>query len=56
MKIVIPDRIDLTREHLLTLSSLGGKLKVYDDVPKSEEEIIDNIKSCLVNKPINIVS
>lgn len=42
MKIVIPDKIELSQTVLQKLNDLGAK--VYDDLPKSEEEIIERVK------------
>lgn len=41
MKIVIPDKIDLTVEHIKELKTLGD-ITIYDDVP-NEKEIIKRI-------------
>lgn len=43
MKIVIPDRIDLIPKHFDIIRSLGS-VTVYNDIPKSENEIIRRVR------------
>jgi phosphoglycerate dehydrogenase-like enzyme len=42
MKIVIPDKIDLIQEHIDQIRSLGD-VTIYNDTPKTEEEILQRI-------------
>jgi phosphoglycerate dehydrogenase-like enzyme len=43
MRIVIPDQISLTPAHFKTIKSLGN-VTIYEDIPKTDEEIIRRIK------------
>ncbi|MCF6157325.1 MAG: 3-phosphoglycerate dehydrogenase [wastewater metagenome] len=51
MKIIFPDPIDLTEEHIKTIEKLGGVVIFYDNIPGSESDVLGRISDADVIIP-----